>query len=175
MSPPRVLVVDDDLLALEALDETLGPAGYEIVQAGNGAEALEPARVGLFDGAVVDIGMPGMTGLEVLRDLKRLDPTAEVTKATVQPDVCTAVAARREGAYEVRPATDAEDALEVSRPSGRGSPSWTSNPTGWTVPSCGPAMAGLLVLALTVYAMAEKSPISRKTVRVAPPTIPQAL
>ncbi len=43
MSQPRVLVVDDDPLALKLLDKALSLAGYEVVKAGSGAEALRPA------------------------------------------------------------------------------------------------------------------------------------
>jgi DNA-binding NtrC family response regulator len=100
MSRRRVLVVDDDRLTLKLLDKALGLAGYEVVQAGSGEQALEAARAGLFDGALVDIRMPGMTGLEVLRELKRLDPAVDVIMTTAHPDVDTAVEALREGAYD---------------------------------------------------------------------------
>ena len=100
MSGPRILAVDDDRMTLKLLDKTLSLAGYEVVKAESGEVALDHARQGLFDGAVVDIRMPGMTGLDVLRALKRLDPTIEVIVATAHPEFETAVEALREGAYD---------------------------------------------------------------------------
>jgi two-component system, NtrC family, response regulator HydG len=97
---PRVLVVDDDPLTLKLIDRVLRPAGYDVVTAGGGPEALEHVKHGIFDAAVVDLRMPGMDGLEVLRALKRHDAAIEVVMTTAHLEVSTAVEALREGAHD---------------------------------------------------------------------------
>lgn len=66
---PRLLVADDDRLVLATLSEGLRQAGYEVVTAASGAEALEAAAGGMFDLAILDVRMPGMDGLELARRL----------------------------------------------------------------------------------------------------------
>jgi DNA-binding NtrC family response regulator len=97
---PRVLAVDDDPLTLKLLDKTLALEGYEVITAPNGPAALDEARRQLFDAAVVDLRMPGMDGLELLRELKRLDPAVEVIMTTAYPEVSTAVQALKDGAQD---------------------------------------------------------------------------
>jgi DNA-binding NtrC family response regulator len=100
MERPRVLVVDDDPLTLKLLRKTLELAGYEVATAESGAQALERVTGQVFDAAVVDIRMPGMGGLDLLRELKRHDPSIEVVMTTAHPEVRTAVEALKEGAYD---------------------------------------------------------------------------
>jgi DNA-binding NtrC family response regulator len=100
MEKARILAVDDDPLSLKLVERTLAPAGYEIVATTSPREALERARTVAFDVAVLDLRMPEMPGLEILRELKRRDPDIEVIVCTAYPDVDTAVAALREGAFE---------------------------------------------------------------------------
>jgi response regulator NasT len=66
---PRLLVADDDRLVLATLGEGLRQAGYDVVTAASGAEALEAAANGSFDLAILDVRMPGMDGLELARRL----------------------------------------------------------------------------------------------------------
>lgn len=68
-SKVRLLVADDDRLVLATLSEGLRQAGYEVVTAASGAEALEAAAGGPFDLAILDLRMPGMDGLELARRL----------------------------------------------------------------------------------------------------------
>jgi len=65
-----VLAVDDDPGALSALADALGTLGFEVVQAADGATALELARQHLPDVVLLDVQMPGMDGFEVCRQLK---------------------------------------------------------------------------------------------------------
>src|SRR3990172_5092491 len=69
----RILVVDDDDLAIEALQSVLANAGYEIEVAHDGFEALETIRSRSCRIVVSDWMMPGMNGLELCRRIRRED------------------------------------------------------------------------------------------------------
>lgn len=66
----RVLVVDDDRPTVEMLTLALEMEGYEVITASAGPEALDTAQVLHPDLLVLDVMMPGMTGLEVVRELR---------------------------------------------------------------------------------------------------------
>lgn len=66
----RVLIVDDDEIAIELLRTTLESAGYEVVSASNGEEALELLRSESFRIVVSDWEMPGMSGIELCRQIR---------------------------------------------------------------------------------------------------------
>lgn len=66
----RILIVDDDPLLLQFLNEVIGHAGYETITASSGEEALQRVAEVEPDMALLDITMPGMTGLELARHLK---------------------------------------------------------------------------------------------------------
>ncbi len=80
--------------------EALEAFGYEVAAARSGAEALELVRRRLFDAALLDIRMPGMDGLALLREIKRLDPALQVAMITGYPEVATAVEALKQGARD---------------------------------------------------------------------------
>ena len=67
----RILVVEDDLTLLEALEYNLAAKGYEILTSNDGLTALEVAREAQPDLIVLDIMLPGLDGLEVCRILRR--------------------------------------------------------------------------------------------------------
>lgn len=67
---PRVLVVDDDRLILATLSEGLKQAGYDVMEAESGEEGMTLARDGNPDIAILDMRMPGLSGLEVARWLQ---------------------------------------------------------------------------------------------------------
>lgn len=66
----RVLVVDDDRATVEMLTLALEMDGYEVVTAADGVTALEAARRDRPDVLVMDVMMPGLTGLDVVRELR---------------------------------------------------------------------------------------------------------
>ena len=70
---PRALVVDDAPDVTEMLSYALRYAGYEVVPAFSGAQALDAARGGSFDVVISDIGMPGMSGYELAAELRTLE------------------------------------------------------------------------------------------------------
>jgi DNA-binding response OmpR family regulator len=75
---PLVLVADDDDDILQLLSFRLERAGYEIVQAQNGDEALRLALELVPALAVLDVMMPGLDGFEVTRELRRNEATATI-------------------------------------------------------------------------------------------------
>ena len=66
----RILIVDDDPLLLQFIAEVLNHAGYDTLAASSGEEAMRLVAQGEPDMALLDITMPGMTGLELARHLK---------------------------------------------------------------------------------------------------------
>jgi DNA-binding response OmpR family regulator len=67
----RILVIDDDQRLRELLAEYLGGRGFEVDTAPDGDAGLQALRGGGFDLAVLDVMMPGMDGLEVVRELRK--------------------------------------------------------------------------------------------------------
>ena len=96
----RVLIVDDEQHVRQSLAAWFREDGYEVNTAAGGREALaELTRAGA-DILLVDIKMPGMDGLELLRRTKELAPDATVVVMTAYASVETAVQALKDGAYD---------------------------------------------------------------------------
>ncbi len=77
-SRPRILVVDDEASIREMLSKTLTLAEYDVELAPDGRSALERLRLGPFDLLITDLKMPGLDGLTVIQEAKRLHPTLPV-------------------------------------------------------------------------------------------------
>ena len=75
---PKILVVDDEPEAVELVEFNLKQAGYDVVTAADGADALKKARASIPDLIVLDIMLPEMNGLEVCKLLRRDAATARV-------------------------------------------------------------------------------------------------
>jgi len=99
----RVLVVEDEsLIAMLAVD-LLEQAGHAVTLAGAAAPAIELARSGGFDVAVVDIGLPDATGAAVVRDLLAVQPRLRIVLSSGRlPDDPLVIAARHAGGANVR-------------------------------------------------------------------------
>ena len=69
-NPPRILIVDDNEANRDILDARLKVHGYDLLQAGDGEEALKAARQHLPDLILLDVMMPKLDGFEVCRRLK---------------------------------------------------------------------------------------------------------
>lgn len=96
----RALVVEDDPATLEACAEVLQQAAYDVIKARTGETAQSIVRSEAIDVAVVDLRMPNMGGLEVLRIAKDVDPEIAVVLITAYPTVETAVEAMKVGAAD---------------------------------------------------------------------------
>src|SRR5436309_11836124 len=75
---PKILVVDDEPDAVELIDFNLKAAGYDVVTAADGNEALKKARSSLPDLIVLDLMLPEVDGLEVCKILRRDPATAAI-------------------------------------------------------------------------------------------------
>jgi two-component system response regulator AtoC len=95
-----LLVADDDPVARDLLAEVLSREGYRVLTAGGGEECLALAAQNLLDLALVDLRMPDVDGLEVLRRLAALRPGVPVLILTAFGSVDTAIEAIRAGAYD---------------------------------------------------------------------------
>ena len=96
----RVLVVDDELGIREGCRRALTPHGFEVEVAENGPIALRKLREGPFDVLLLDAMIPGMSGLEVLRQVRQIDPHLICIIITGYATVELAVQAIREGAHD---------------------------------------------------------------------------
>lgn len=76
----RILVVDDDVLVLEALKELLTSSGYEVRVATRGQEALEILDTERFDLLILDVVMPKMTGFDLCSEVRKRDDEMSAVK-----------------------------------------------------------------------------------------------
>ena len=95
-----ILVIDDEDIMREILETLLTREGYDVRLASSGAEGLELARSLPFDAAIVDVMMPGMDGITVLDELKKLDDDLPVLMITAFASVETAISAMKRGAFD---------------------------------------------------------------------------
>ena len=85
--PPRVLLVEDDLLLLRALTRLLRASGCQVTQVGSGLVAAQMAKVRSFDVLLTDVLMPELGGLEVAARMREDDPALSVVLITGSPTV----------------------------------------------------------------------------------------
>jgi DNA-binding NtrC family response regulator len=101
MDPLHILVVDDDMVARDLLREALASEGYTVTTAANGLEALERIRASTFHLVITDLAMPGLDGLALLKEAKRLVPHLQVILLTASREEQALNEALRRGAYVV--------------------------------------------------------------------------
>jgi two-component system, NtrC family, response regulator AtoC len=100
MPAPSVLIADDDPVARDLLAEVLAKEGYLVRSAGGGSEALDIARQVPIDLAFIDLRMPDVDGLAVLRGLHGVRPGTPVIILTAFATIETAMEAIHAGAYD---------------------------------------------------------------------------
>lgn len=96
----KILIVDDEAVMRDTMSDWLLEKGFNVVSVTSGMEAIEKVKTGSFNIAFVDMKMPGLDGLEVLRAMKRIDPETAVVIMTAYATIETAIEAMKEGAYE---------------------------------------------------------------------------
>ena len=97
---PALLVADDDAVARDLLGEALGREGYRVAIAATGEECVRLAEAEPFDLALVDLRMPGLDGLSVLKRLAAIQPDLPVVILTAFAAIDTAIEAVNAGASD---------------------------------------------------------------------------
>ena len=113
----RLLIVDDEEAVRNLFQRILAEAGYSVVTAANGQEALDKMSELNVGVVLLDITMPGMSGMEVLKQLTSNWPETCVIMATAVADAQTAIEAMKLGAYDyiIKPFDRDDLILKVQR------------------------------------------------------------
>ncbi|HZJ72791.1 MAG TPA: response regulator, partial [Planctomycetota bacterium] len=97
---PRVLVVDDEPTVLDVFREYLAGEGYDITAVGSGEEAVSVLGKVKPDVILTDLNLPGLSGLDVMRQARTADPEVAVIVVTGHASASSAIDALRQGAYD---------------------------------------------------------------------------
>ncbi len=97
---PAVLIVDDETTIIESLEGILSDDGFEVMHAFNGYEALKKIETLSPDIVLLDIWMPGMDGIETLKEIKKIAPHLPVVMITGHGTIESAVDATKSGAFD---------------------------------------------------------------------------
>ena len=98
--PTKVLIVDDERDFVEMLSLRLSEMGEKVTPAYSGHEGLETLENNTIDVVILDIKMPGMDGIETLREIKKKYPLVEVILLTGHGSTETAVEGMKLGAFD---------------------------------------------------------------------------
>src|SRR3954469_23372233 len=96
----RILFADDEAHLRDLMQMELPRMGHEVTVCPDGAAALKALEKGSYDAALLDMRMPGLTGIEVLGKVKQISPETQVMILTGHATVDTAVQALRLGAFD---------------------------------------------------------------------------
>lgn len=110
---PKLLAIDDERLLVEGLEKVLEKRGFDVRFALSGKEGLEQLANDIPDVVLVDLRMPEMDGLEVLREIRKKHPELPVIVMTAYATVQTAVSAVKEGAFDYIAKPFTNDQVEI--------------------------------------------------------------
>lgn len=110
--PPHILVMEDDVSVAKGLEMVLTEEGYDVNWAGTGELALEAFKQKRYDLLVADLRLPGIDGMEVIKQVKEEKPETEVIVITGYGTTATAVEAMKLGASEFLPKPFTEDQIK---------------------------------------------------------------
>ncbi|WP_432821022.1 sigma-54-dependent transcriptional regulator [Trichloromonas sp.] len=99
-NPSQILVIDDEKSNREALTLLLQSAGYQVRAAGSGEEALTILQQTPFEIVITDLFLPGVSGIDILKQVKNDSPYTNVIVITGQASAETAVEAMKAGAFD---------------------------------------------------------------------------
>jgi DNA-binding NtrC family response regulator len=97
---PRILIVDDEEDFVTALAERLTLREYEVATSFSGQDAMEKVKEHNYDIIILDVKMPGTSGIDVLKEIKNLKPLTEVIMLTGNATVETAIEGMKLGAFD---------------------------------------------------------------------------
>lgn len=109
----RILVVDDEPLMRDFLVETLQRKKYLVEAVGNGSQAIEKVKAEYYDLVITDIRMPEVSGMEVLEEVKKINPETEIIMITAFGTIENAVGAMKLGAYDYITKPFSADEIEI--------------------------------------------------------------
>src|SRR5262245_15839612 len=95
-----VLIIDDDGAISESIQMLLVSEGMAVETASNGEEGLSKIEENLYDLVLLDLMLPGKSGMDVYKDIRRVDPTLPVVIITAMGGIDTAVTAIKQGCYD---------------------------------------------------------------------------
>ena len=110
----HILVMEDDLNVAKGLEMTLTEAGYDVCVAGTGRIALEALKDEHFDLLIADLRLPDTNGMEVIRQVKELEPKTEVIAITGYPTTAIAVEAMKLKVNDFLPKPFNEDQIKTA-------------------------------------------------------------
>jgi len=96
----RILIIDDDEVQLQLERSILMEEGYTVNSTADGPQGIAIYKKHKFDLVLLDLGLPSMSGIEVLKEIRRIDEKAKVLVVTGYPSVESTVLAMRSGAYD---------------------------------------------------------------------------
>lgn len=100
MKKPHILLIDDDDSLRRVIEFTLVEAGYRVRPAASGEEGMGLFEKDSFDAVITDVTMPGMSGMDVLANVRARDATLPVIMITAYGTIESAVQAMKEGAFD---------------------------------------------------------------------------
>lgn len=112
-SKANILIIDDEETMRDSCRQTLSRDGNRIEVAESGSKGLSLLEAESFDLVILDLKMPGLSGMEVLKKIKQNDPETMVVVITGYATVESAVEAMRSGAYDFIPKPFTPDSLRV--------------------------------------------------------------
>src|SRR6058998_1412756 len=95
-----VLIIDDEEEIRESIELLLNSEGLSTDTASTGEEGLKKIEENLYDAVLLDLMLPGKSGMEIHKDIKRIDPTLPVIIITAIGALETAVTAIKDGSYD---------------------------------------------------------------------------
>jgi putative two-component system response regulator len=98
--PVTLLVVDDEEAIRNALRKFLAQQGYEVATAATGEEALEILQRQRITGILLDVNMPGISGVELVPQIMELEPTVAILMLTAVNDATSAALCMQRGAFD---------------------------------------------------------------------------
>jgi DNA-binding NtrC family response regulator len=109
----RLLIVDDERGIVIALKGLFSKEGYQVDTAESGEEALEKVKAGPFHVIITDLSMKGMSGLDLLREVRHIDSECAVLMITAYGSQRIAVEAMKAGAEDYLPKPFDNDELRI--------------------------------------------------------------
>lgn len=95
-----IMVVDDAMFMRKKCAQVLTDNGYQVVEAGNGVEAINAYKQSKPDGVLLDITMPDMDGIQTLKEILKMDPSAKVSMCSAMGQQSMVIEALKSGAKD---------------------------------------------------------------------------